>query len=130
MRNRSDAPRRRAAAFRRWPALLGQLFRFAFVAAGASLTLAPFAWLVLTSLKASAEVFQFPVTLWPARPLWSNYVRAVTVVPFGRGVLNTLLLVLPPLVIGLFFTALAAYAFARLRFPGREALFAVLLGSM
>lgn len=114
----------------RLPALLGGLLRLGFVLAGALLTLAPFAWMVLTSLKSSAEVFQVPLVVWPVRPLWSNYRLAVTVVPFGRGLLNTLVLVLPPLVVGLFLTALAAYAFARLRFPGREPLFAVLLGSM
>jgi len=113
-----------------WPRVLGHVTLYALVLAGAALTLAPFAWMVLTSLKASEEVFRFPIVFLPDEPRWSNYLRAVTVVPFWRGLLNTLLLVLPALVVGLFASALAAYAFARLRFPGRDLLFGVLLGSM
>jgi multiple sugar transport system permease protein len=132
MTSRREAPPSRwlTAARRRAGGAVVRLGLYAFVSAGAVVMLVPFAWMVLTSLKRSDEVFRLPVTALPDHPVWSNYVRAVTVVPFARGLVNTLILVLPPLAIGLFVTALAAYAFARLRFPGREALFALLLGTM
>jgi arabinooligosaccharide transport system permease protein len=130
MSSPGEVQSRRTAVVSKLLVTLGRLSRIGFLLAGALLTLAPFAWMVSTSLKTSAEVFQVPLVVWPARPLWSNYLRAVTVVPFGRGLLNTLFLVLPPLAVGLFLSALAAYAFARLRFPGREPLFAIVLGSM
>src|SRR5947209_1024320 len=121
---------RRPRAWRRLGRALARLGLYAFTVGGALVMLVPFAWMLLTSLKRGDEVFRFPITALPEHPLWSNYVRAVTVVPFGRGLLNTLLLVLPPLAVGLSVTALAAYSFARLRFPGRDALFAILLGTM
>jgi arabinooligosaccharide transport system permease protein len=131
MTSRAEPPRRPSStAIPKAAVLMSRLVLCGFVLAGALLTLAPFAWMVLTSLKRSDEVFRVPIAALPEHPLWSNYARAVTVVPFSRGVGNTLILVLPPLVVGLLATALAAYAFARLRFPGRELLFGILMGTM
>lgn len=63
-------------------------------------------------------------------PEWSNYREVVTTVPFFRGVANTLTVTLVGLLGGLFTTSLAAYAFAKLRFPGRDLLFFAILGTM
>lgn len=99
----------------------------ALIAVGAISTIIPFWWMVKTSLETTAGVFIQPPRWLPPQPQWENFVRVTTVVPFWRGLGNTLLLTLPPLIIGLLVSALAGYAFARLRFPGREALFGALL---
>jgi multiple sugar transport system permease protein len=106
------------------------VFSYLVLTAGAVLMAAPFVWMLSTSLKSGGQVFQFPPQWWPAHPHWENFGRAMTVVPFFRGVRNTLLIVLPPLLMGTFACALAAYAFAWLRFPGRDLLFGALLLTM
>src|SRR5947209_10717242 len=103
---------------------------FVLVSIGALTTLLPFYWMVSTALQTPGGVFSSPPHWIPPNPQWGNFSRVTTVVPFWRGLLNTLVIVLPPLVIGLLVCALAAYAFARLRFPGRETLFGILLATL
>src|SRR5207302_720347 len=83
-----------------------------------------------TSLQTPAGVFRQQPEWFPAHPRWENLWRVTTVVPFWHGLRNTLLLTVPPLVAGLLMSALAGYSFARLRFPGRETLFGVLLATL
>ncbi|HEY3268810.1 MAG TPA: carbohydrate ABC transporter permease [Armatimonadota bacterium] len=63
-------------------------------------------------------------------PAWENYTEVIRSVPFFQGVRNTLFITLTALIGGLFTTSLSAYAFAKLRFPGRDTLFFALLGTM
>jgi len=107
-----------------------RLLAGALVLVGAISTLVPFWWMLATSLETTAGVFAQPPRWFPPHPQWENYVKVTTVVPFWRGLGNTLLLTVPPLVVGLLVSALAAYAFARLRFPGREVLFGALLATL
>jgi multiple sugar transport system permease protein len=100
------------------------------VVLGAAATLLPFWWMVATALQTPAGVFRQPPEWFPEQPRWGNFWTVTTVVPFWRGLRNTLLLTVPPLAVGLFSSALAGYAFARLRFPGREALFGALLATL
>lgn len=102
----------------------------ALVVVGAGAMLLPFWWMVATSLQTPAGVFAQPPQWFPAHPRWDNLWRVTTVVPFWRGLVNTLFLTVVPLFAGLLTSALAAYAFARLRFPGREWLFGALLASL
>jgi multiple sugar transport system permease protein len=112
------------------PPLLLRVIAGVLVLGGALLTLVPFWWMLTTSLETPAGVFAQPPRWFPPQPQWGNFIKVTTVVPFWRGLANTLLLTVPSLVIGLLVSALAAYAFARLRFPGRDALFGVLLGTL
>ena len=89
----------------------------------------PFFWMVTTSLKALPDVFKAPFAL-PIHPLWSNYPAVFETIPFARCYLNTLLVTVARTVGVLLTSAMAAYAFARLRFPGRDALFLLYLGTM
>jgi multiple sugar transport system permease protein len=73
--------------------------------------------------------------LWPPKlltlpPVWSNYVDAWQIAPFGRYFLNTLIVAVTVTGFSLFLNSLAAYAFARLRFRGRDLLFMLLLATM
>jgi multiple sugar transport system permease protein len=84
--------------------------------------------------KGNAAVVTVPATSivkeTRVAPAWANYSEVVNTVPFFQGVRNTLMITLVGLVGGLFTTSLAAYAFAKLRFPGRDALFYAILGTM
>lgn len=90
----------------------------------------PFLWMLSTSLKAETEVFAWPPQWVPWPPQWSNYPAAWHIADFGRYFLNTALVAVSVTAVSLFLNSLAAYAFARLRFPGRDVLFFVLLGTM
>jgi multiple sugar transport system permease protein len=90
-------------------------------------SLAPYLWTLATSFKTERELYQFPVTYWPHAPTVVNYVQVFTQNPFGRFLLNSALVTVASTVVCLFIAALAAYAFARLRFRGREALLVGLL---
>ncbi len=89
----------------------------------------PFFWMVNTSLRSLAEVIVAPFAL-PLPPLWSNYPAVFETIPFGRCYLNTIGVTVARTAGVLLTSAMAAYAFARLRFPGRDQLFLLYLGTM
>jgi len=88
----------------------------------------PFLWMALTSLKSPADIFSG--RFWPSRLMWENYVLAWRAAPFGRYFINTGVVAFATVLLQLVTSALAAFAFARLRFFGREFLFYVLLATM
>ncbi|QDS97737.1 L-arabinose transport system permease protein AraQ [Adhaeretor mobilis] len=90
----------------------------------------PLVWMVLTSLKTPEQIANAPYSWWPSPLRWENYREAVSAMPFLRYLVNTLVLCLGSVAGTLFSCTLAAYAFARLRFPGRNLLFAVLIATM
>ena len=98
--------------------------------AGAAAMMAPFLWMLLTSVKPEAEIFRSPPTILPSRWLWGNYPKAMAAAPFGRYFLNTTIYALASTLLNLFLCSLAAYAFARLRFRGKGVLFLLVLGTM
>jgi len=114
----------------RCPRWLGPAAAYAALILLALLVLLPFLWMVSTSLQANDALFQIPPQIVPARPLWSNYVDALTAVPFMTWVWNTLFLCALNVVGQLLCCTLVAYGFARLRFPGRGPLFILVLGTL
>jgi multiple sugar transport system permease protein len=96
----------------------------------AALVMFPFYWMVSTSFKTLAEAVQFPPTWVPLDPQPGNYPRAWGQAPFGRYFLNTAFLATTTTLLSLTFSSLAAFAFARMEFPGRQALFVLLLATM
>jgi len=90
----------------------------------------PFIGMVFTSLKPENEVLSIPPTLFGTRIDWSNYVRAWTFFPFGRFLLNSVFVALATTVLAVTTSSLAAYAFSRLRFRGRDTLFLIYLGTL
>ncbi len=95
-----------------------------------SLMAAPLVWLVLTSLKTPEQLASEPYSWWPRPFRWQNYADAVNSIPFLRYLANTLLLCAGNVLGTLFSCSMVAYAFARLRWPGRDTLFAVLIATM
>lgn len=92
--------------------------------------LVPLAWLVSGSLKGPGQQFEFPPRWIPHPFAWDNYKQAVTQLPFHLFFRNSVIICGLNLVGVLLSSSLAAFAFARLRFPGRDALFLVLLSTM
>jgi multiple sugar transport system permease protein len=90
----------------------------------------PFYWLVTTSLKADPEIFAMPPVWVPRHFLWGNFVRAVHYIPFFLYLKNTLVICVLSVLGSVASSSLVAYSFARVRWPGRDALFVVLLATM
>ncbi|WP_426446413.1 carbohydrate ABC transporter permease [Paenibacillus sp. S-38] len=90
----------------------------------------PFLWMLSTSLKDKGAVFTYPPQWIPEDIMWENYRTIFEDAHMIRGFFNTMMIILPTIVIGLFVCALAGYAFAKLRFPGRDKLFMVLVVSL
>ncbi len=103
---------------------------FALTAAGAVLMLLPFAWMVSTSLKSPAEVFAYPVIWIPRQPMWSNYAQAFGIAGFDRMFFNSVFIATASVTLNLLTSSLAGFAFARLRFRGRDILFALYLATL
>ena len=91
----------------------------------------PFAWLVRSSVMSLNQIFVFPPE-WIPRPwLWSNYDEALTeTIPFGRYFMNTLVIVVLVVTGTVISSTLAAYGFARLRWPGRDIVFGIMLSTL
>ena len=96
----------------------------------ALLFLGPLLYAVSTSLKPADEVFTPTPHLFGSEIRWQNYVDAFTFAPFGRYFLNSLFVALAGTLVVVIASSLSAYAFARLRFRGREQLFVLFLGTL
>jgi multiple sugar transport system permease protein len=88
---------------------------------------APFLYMAATSLMDEFEVLRYPPAVVPAHPTLANYPGALTALPFGRFFLNSAILAICVVIGQLLTSATAAYAFARLRFPGRDRVFLAFL---
>jgi multiple sugar transport system permease protein len=90
----------------------------------------PIYWLIVTSLKSVDEVFADPLVWWPRQFVWSNYPQALQQFPFWRYLTNTITIAVPVAVGTTFSSAFVAYAFSRLRWRGRDAVFYLILGTL
>ena len=87
------------------------------------LTIIPFAWMLSASLKLNKDVFAWPMQWIPAQPQWQNYVNIWTKIPLMKFISNTGILTVIVTLLQLLTSSFAAYAFAKLRFKGRNLLF-------
>ena len=109
---------------------LGNLFAWTILGLGGAAMMVPFLWMVFTSLKSTAEIYVYPPRFLPDSWLWSNYVKAWTLLPFPIFFRNSAI-VATSVVLGQLFTcSLAGYSFGRLRYPGRDRLFFLYLATM
>jgi multiple sugar transport system permease protein len=97
---------------------------------GALLFLLPLFWMVSSSLKPNYQVLDFPPRWLPDPVRWENYPEALTYVPFARYAINTLVISALTILGHVTSCTIVAYGFARLRAPGKDALFVVLLATM
>jgi len=105
------------------------LGRHALLLVGAFLVITPFLWMFTTSLQSRAETYSNGSIL-PTSWHWENYAVAWEAAPFGQYYLNSLIMAAGIVSGHLVLDALAAYAFARLRFPFKNAIFVVLLAAL
>lgn len=110
------------------PAKSGWLLVNTALLAGAVLTLIPLAWMLSVSLMPAGEASSFPPPLLPDRPTIDNYRELFAHAGIGGYFANSLLIATTVTAISLLFNSAAGYAFAKLRFAGRDRLFALLLG--
>ncbi len=103
---------------------------YAFLIIMAFVILFPFYWMINSSLKSLAEYKLSVPTLWPKVVMFSNYAEAFTKANLGRLFLNTAYVGIVSTILSLVITVLSAFAFARLEFKGKNALFAALLATM
>ena len=104
-----------------------RILLYAALVVSSVITLAPFAWTVSTSFKRSEDVFAPGSGLVPRPWSWSGYHDVFTLVPFAHYLANSVIVSLVVVLANIVFDTAAAYAFAKLRFPGRSLWFGVLL---
>ncbi len=97
---------------------------------GAVIILMPFFWMIATSLKEQGDVYLYPPE-WIPRPLqWVNYQDVLTLVPMARYALNSLFIVTSVMIGTILSCSFTAYGFARLRAPGRDFIFLIVLATL
>ena len=101
-----------------------------FLLGGVVVMFIPLAWTLSTSLKWPGEVYIFPPTWIPKQILWSYYLKAVTTIPFFLYLWNTAYITLASIVGKVISITLVAFAFARLQWRGRDAVFLLMLSTM
>jgi multiple sugar transport system permease protein len=106
---------------------LGSVGTHTVLVAAAILLAGPFVWEILTSFKSLTEIAQVPPTLLPSRWRFANYADVFRALPFSTMFLNSILNGLARTLAQLLLCSMAAYAFARIDFPGRRVLFGVFL---
>lgn len=109
---------------------VGRIINYVLLACVTLVFMAPLIWALSTSLKPPDEVFSQRTQLIGSEIRWSNYVEAFRFAPFGRYLVNSLVVALVGTVIVMIVSSLGAYAFSRLRFRGRDVLFVLFLGTV
>ncbi len=121
---------RRVSAASRIGNFTAKFFTYAFLIAMALIVLFPFYWMIISSLKTEVEYRQTIPTFWPQRFMFTNYLDAFNTANLGRLFMNTMYVGVVSTVLSLVITVLSAFAFARLEFKGKDAMFAALLATM
>lgn len=115
---------------RRGQQRLFQTLTLIAILCGAALLMLPFFWLISTSLKRPDQVYLLPPLWVPPQPQWNNYAEALRLVPLHLYAVNTFMIVGVVLVGTLLSCSFSAYGFARLRAPGRDFIFMLLLATL
>lgn len=107
---------------------IGQVLTYGIVLLILALVLIPLLWMILSSLKTQNEIYN---SNWlPQEAQWQNYLVGLMTYNFGRYFLNTILVTGVNVIMGVLIASLTAFSLARLRFPGRNALFGIVLSTM
>jgi multiple sugar transport system permease protein len=109
---------------------LSKVILYLLCLAVSAVMLIPLLWLVRSSFMGLKQIFVFPPQWIPSPWQFDNYPKALTTIPFFRYFLNTLTILVPSVVGTVATSALAAYGFSRLRWPGRDIVFNVLMTTL
>lgn len=124
---------KRAEVSRIGKKIMRKVLAYTFLILGSITMVLPFFWMISTSLKSYSSVFIFNINeiKWIPDPVyWKNYIDVWKVVPFARFYLNSVFVCIGVTLMQVATSALAAYSFSRLRFPGREKIFFAYLATM
>jgi multiple sugar transport system permease protein len=129
---RAQAHGRAAAPTHRRPAsaYLRRALQYTLMIVLSAIFLIPLAWMVSSSLKQQGEVFAYPPIWIPSPPQWGNYIEALRRAPLLTWLQNTAIITTLTIVGNVLSSSLVGFGFARLRFPGKNALFILLLSTM
>ncbi len=135
MKNVSTAPGYPHSAIRtgmgmRQRRQLALVIIYGLLLAGTVVLMIPLVWMVSTSLKPLDEVYVYPIRWIPSELVWRNYSDVFKNVPFARYLYNSAYISVFAIIGNLLGSSLAAYSFARMRFPGRNVLFLVMLSTL
>ena len=111
------------------PGLAGLLVN-GLLLGGATITLLPLAWMLAVSLMSPGEASTFPPPLLPSRPTLANYGALFATAGMGRSLVNSVVLTTAVTLVSLLVNVAAGYAFAKLRFAGRDRIFKLLLAAL
>jgi len=127
----ADGPRRRPRTLRyRVLFATTSVFKYAALVFFSGFFVLPWVWMISTSLKNPQELAVWP-PIWIPNPIrWDNYVSAFRQAAFAQYVINTLIVAVPSVIGAVLSNALVAYGFARVRWPGRDIVFAVVLATL
>ncbi|WHX47836.1 carbohydrate ABC transporter permease [Paenibacillus woosongensis] len=103
---------------------------FIILAIGAVFMIAPLLWMLSTSIKQKLDVFALPPVWIPSHPQWGKYLEIWEAGPLLSGIQNSVIIAVSVTVVGTFSSSLAAFSFAKLRFPGKNQIFLMLLSAM
>ena len=109
---------------------LVKFFLYAFLTVMALIVLFPFYWMIISSLKTLSEYRMSVPTFWPKKMMLTNYIDAFNTASLGRLFINTMYVGVVSTILSLFITIFSAFAFSRLEFKGKDAMFAALLATM
>jgi multiple sugar transport system permease protein len=121
---------RKARLVRRVRLAAGAAVKYIALLGVSVVMLGPFLWMLGSSLKAEGDIFLFPPSLIPRPPQWGNYAETIRQMPFHVFTVNSIKIAVLGTIGTVLTCSLAAYAFARLTFPGRDRLFILLLATM
>ena len=110
--------------------IMVKVVTYAFLGVMAVIVLFPFYWMIISSLKNLEEYRQNIPTFWPQVIVWGNYAEAFTAASLGQLFINTAYVGIVSTILSLIITVLSAFAFARLDFKGKDALFGALMATM
>ncbi|MBN2874579.1 MAG: carbohydrate ABC transporter permease [Spirochaetales bacterium] len=106
------------------------LLAYAVLTAGSILMFGPVIWIGLSSFKDLAEIYQSPPTFFPKKWVFTNYTEAIRQFPFLRYLWNSVFVTVTATVLTLLINSMAAYALSKFRFPGRDAIFVLMLATL
>lgn len=97
---------------------------------GSIIMVFPFIWMLLTAFKTQGEVSSVPIKFFPGELRWSNYALAMERAPYIQLYINTILMMIGRIFCALLFSSMAAYGFARIKFPGSNIFFSIVIIQM
>ena len=109
---------------------INKFITYFFLILGAVIMIFPFVWMILTSSKTVPESMQIPPTILPKQFTLDNFSDAIASLPFANLYINTILMVFFRVVCAVLFSSMAGYAFAKLKFRGKNLLFGIVLVQM